>query len=475
MIVDRPIYHYARVELEALTPHGIHAGRGDVTHDVLLVRDASGLPTLPGTSLAGVLRHLHEKAFGDAAAQALFGFAEGSGGQPSWLQIMAGLVHDSQDRAMEGLRDDVADDPVLAFLAEDKPLVRQRVCLDARGTAEDTGKFDTTLAPAGTRYTTFIGYWGEEGSDTQETFERLLSLLASPAFRLGHGTRSGSGAFRVQRLDVACWDLRTPEGRQAFCQRPRKRCSRDGLESVTPPKGAGEVPSVMARLPLQAEAGWRVGGGEHALGGADEQGRLPDLLPQSERCILWEGGRGRVSEPLPVIPGSALKGALAHRFVFHSRRLAGEFIEPGETETLPTQERHPLLRELFGWAGEGEDQEGQAGHLILDDLYLEAPSVARQMHNRIDRFTGGVIKGGLFEEELLWQTPLTLKVTLQEPMELSELAYQALVATFEDLVAGWLPMGAGGSRGQGVFIGCGDLSWSDGGQWLVRNKEEGVA
>ncbi len=57
MIKTRPIFYQVYVTLEAKSAHAIHTGHGDTTHDSLIVRDANGLPTLLGTSLAGILRH----------------------------------------------------------------------------------------------------------------------------------------------------------------------------------------------------------------------------------------------------------------------------------------------------------------------------------------------------------------------------------------------------------------------------------
>lgn len=474
MISARPIYHYALVELEALTPHGIQAGRGDTTHDVLLTRDPNGLPSIPATSLAGVLRHLYARAFGAEAESRLFGYAQGNQGQPSWVHFTTALVHDSSNRPREGLRADTENDDLLKFLVQSKPLVRQRVHLNARGAAAETGKFDTTLIPAGTRYSTFVGYWSDGSPEAEAAWSQLLGLLRSRGFRLGHGTRSGSGAFKVNHLHIARWDLKTPEGKKGFCQRSRQRASTKGL-TAQPLQTAADT-ALTAKLPLQAEAGWRVGGGEISLSAPNAEGRTPHLLPQSEKRIGWTNNQAHIEERIPVLPASAVKGALAHRFAFHYRCLGGEFVKPQEKQTeLEANSQCLGIQAVFGYVAESaQDGEeiAQVGQLLMDDLYLEGPAVARQMHNRIDRFTGGVIDGALFEEELLWQTPLTLTLTLLEPEKLDDRCKQALDRTLQDLAQGWLPLGASGSRGQGVFSGTGDIQWSDPTRWNSTPAEQ---
>lgn len=462
MIATRPIYHYALVELEALTAHAIQAGRGDVTHDVLLMRDHNGLPALPGSSIAGVLRSLYAKAYpaqaGQISTDELFGFASPGAGQPSWVQISAGLIHNSKNEAQEGLKANIAEDPLLATLLNAKPLVRQRVRLTERGVASDMGKFDTTLVPAGARYSTLISYWSDGSAAAEQAFTQLLGLLNSPAFRLGHSTRSGSGAFKVSRLLSQRWDLTQTADAQAFQGYQRSRNNSQGLKPLT----LTEMPAITwstAELQLTAEAGWRIGGGEQALSKPDAQGKLPDLLPQSEPVIEWQHNQARLSKRYPILPASAVKGALAHRFVYHYRRLNGDFVVANQTQALEATEQHPGIKELFGFVAKDPKDSGQVGRLIIDDIYFQQSQTSRQMHNKIDRFTGGVIAGALFEEELLWQTAVTLRLTILDSAALSSLSQQALNATLRDLENGLLPLGASSSRGQGVFVASNAMKW----------------
>lgn len=476
MNVDRSQFCLARVTLEARSAHGIHSGQGDVTHDVLLVRDANGLPALPGSSLAGVLRSACRQYIGADQADQLFGHRNrgDQDGQASFLTVGWGLVHDSQDRPVEGLRPDAADDPLLAFLLADKPLVRQRVRLAHTGTAEATGKFDVTLIPAGVRYTALISYWCDGSDRSRRHWQSLLGLLGSPVLRIGHGTRSGNGHFEVVELLQNHWDLRTQAGREGFAMRPRSRAERQGLthagqaEAFEPGEPATALPplGLQVRLDLVAEGGWRVGGGERSISGTAYD-KEPDLLPQHEVCVRWQDGRARLDEARQsyhLLPGSALKGALRHRVAYHYRCLTGAFAGADVASSSP--ESCPAVQQLFGHA-EGND--GLAGVLGFHDLLLEDAATTQLMHNRIDRFTGGVINGALFSEEVLWQTRLGLRIAILPGAErVDAVAWRALEHTLDDLANGWLPLGANGSRGLGVFSSIDDsgAQWSDDGQWI---------
>lgn len=466
---DQPIYHLALLTLEALSAHGIRSGDADFVQDVVLLRDANGLPALPGTSLAGVLRHLFEREAGEEAGKRLFGFAGSTDGQGSRVHIGWALVHDSHNRAIEGLREDLAEDVVLQELSKPHPIVRQRVRLDARGTAAGTGKFDVSLLPAGTRYSTLIGYWSDGSAEAEGDWQQLLALLHSPLLRIGHSTRAGAGHFVVRSLQAQRWDLRDASERVAYMKRPRTR-----MEARSLPDCAVSTAhtALSLELDLRSESGWRIGGGDVAIG--FEPGDLPDLLPQSEWRIEWQAERGRIGERINLLPATAIKGALLHRFAFHYRCLSKNWVS---TEVIEAHQEE-AVRSLFGHAGnDRESDEGQAGLMLIEDLFLEGSTVTSQMHNRIDHFTGGVMDGGLFEEGLLWRTPVRLKIVFQHGERLQKIdaaSRQALQRTLDDLASGLLPLGAGGSRGQGVFLASDPVQWpaqwSDGGKWI----QEGV-
>lgn len=471
MIESRPIYCFARLVLEAESEHGVHSGQGDATHDVLLVRDANGLPALPGTSLAGVLRHAYAERHGERDTARLFGQA-GAHAQPSWLTVAWGLVHDGNDQPCEGLLAEVgADDPLLQRLLAAKPLVRPRVRLQHTGTADNQGKFDVTRVPAGVRYGSWLGYWCDGSPASRAQWTQLLALLRARTLRIGHGTRSGAGRFRVEALATASWDLRTQAGREAFAKRPRSRRETHGLQAESL---ADARAGLHVQLTLKAEAGWRVGGGERSLQDHGED-REPDLLPQHSMRVHWtRDGRARLDEQRYLLPGSALKGALRHRVAYHHRCLTQDWATAGQEPASCAPESCPAVVELFGQAPENatSEKQGRAGLLVFRDVLLENAQPKMLMHNRIDRFTGGVMHGALFSEEVLWQTQLSLRIDLVGGKRLDEVsvqARQALQRALEDLAFGRLPLGAAGSRGLGVFVdesGAGP-QWSDGGQWLA--------
>ena len=91
-------------------------------------------------------------------------------------------------------------------------------------------------------------------------------------------------------------------------------------------------------------------------------------------------------------------------------------------------------------------------------------------HNSIDRFTGGVRKGALYSEELLYQPSFSLKLWLTTGAKLSPAMHKALEDTFNDLKVGLLPMGAGSGRGTSLVMHDTAQKWLVNGD-LIETQE----
>jgi CRISPR/Cas system CMR subunit Cmr4 (Cas7 group RAMP superfamily) len=80
-----------RGTLEFTTPFLVGAGRkGDVA-DAVFVADPNGLPAIPGSSLAGVLRARFQERHGEEATNRLFGFQRKDQGEGSRWRSPGGV------------------------------------------------------------------------------------------------------------------------------------------------------------------------------------------------------------------------------------------------------------------------------------------------------------------------------------------------------------------------------------------------
>lgn len=525
-------FELARVTIEAAAPFAVGTGRGDDLVDMAFVLDANGLPTIPGTTLAGVLRHAlagDGDPTTDARCQSLFGYQAKRDGQASRVEVSFAHVHDQHDRPVPFRGRALEDDPVLALLATG--VRRDHVKIGERGVALDRTKFDTLLVPRGARFTFELRVDEHDArasdaarDDRDADLATLLGLMAAPGFRLGGKTRRGLGRFRIVRAASRRFDLCVTADRDAYRTLPRDL-------SVPVPAGIlqecklepTQSPLTEIRLALTAEDLLLFGGGEPtpedalAVKKDDKPQKVADLAPVRERAIEWRADgkkgqgatRGEVGAPRPYAPGTSIKGALRHRFVYHARRHARDLVAldgpaPWGVEATETPshedatDTHALVCALFGSikgrgarkderrgprsGGAPEDTSpargtGEPGRLFVDDLVLETSKPHFVEHVSIDRFAGGAVDQRLFSEAPRFGARFELRLQVDRsrlPQEHAASVGLALGDTLKDLCEGRLALGAAASRGHGYFEGRIDVADAEARKWLGLQTEEFV-
>ena len=137
-----------------------------------------------------------------------------------------------------------------------------------------------------------------------------------------------------------------------------------------------------------------------------------------------------------IIPGSSLKGVLRNRITYIARKLKGKF----------------LLDNIFGSVGKGKDK-GNCGHIIVKDTVVgnkeNNENVPLQHRIHVDKFTGGVMTGGLFSEKNI-VGDLKLEIMVSENPYTDEAAGLLLLA-LRDLSAGLFNIGSGYNIGKGYI------------------------
>lgn len=466
--------YVARVVLEAVTPLSVTTGANEGVFDTRLVRDADGLPAIPGTTLAGVLRSHARRILGEGFEADAFGArpTDGRGPMRSRIEISWARLHGADDRPAP-LRTDVSQDALLAVLADgpaSEPVVRDRVRLNHLGVADAAGrgKFDRSILPKGARFTFDLRWWSTGSDHDRGAWRKLLGLLHLDSFAVGGATRSGLGRLTpvTGRLRSACFDLSTRDGISSFeaARHPEtgwlaalereckpQECQPDGpAEQREPPEEAKRADEELRRVEfsLEPQDYLRVGGTGVDAARSDVGGKQPDLRPLTERVIVWQDGRGDFETWL-IVPGSAIKGALRHRSVFHLGRILKQFAEKtaGRIGDRVREAEEELFGSVKGRTG------GRAGRVTVEDAYLQPSSASNfstMAHNSLDRFTGGVRDGFLFTEELPWRLGL-IPVRIRIAAGASQDAARALDMALADLQEGRLTLGAGGGRGHGTL------------------------
>lgn len=457
--LDEKLYYYAEITVEALSPLVLASGKSGNFFDVELVRDANGLPAIPGTTIAGILRHAVQELNGKNGinvANELFGFQNGDEGRRSSVEVSWAYVHDSENKYHKSFypREKIEKDLILneLYMTDNPAFKRDHVRLSEKGTTFETGKFDRYFVPTGSRFTFSIGLWS---NNENENWDKLLNILASPLFRIGAAGRTGYGKIDVIGIKIPdknknYFDLSNDDDIEAF-----RKCnfstSLDKESKLDNSIGKEE-------LELSFPLGFRIGGGSKSF--LENNKHPADSLPYSEKVIKWneENGKGMFDERWVItIPGASVKGALRHRAAYHLAR---------KKMTWTEEQKDDGLSELFGYAADENNSEnkGKAGKIWFSDLYLDLNKNKTKTYplsrNSIDRFTGGTKDGALFQEENAYspynsenQKFETYTMTIYYDSSIKDsIEYKAFDWAVKDLKAGRLAIGGGSGHGLGFSL-----------------------
>lgn len=449
--MERTDYTYrniAQITLETATPILVGTGRGDLITDALAVKDINGLPYLPATSIAGVLRHSLQ--LDEEEDRRFFGFQDKKGGQGSLVIFTDGVMVGKEGKAMDGLQNIDWSDPFYEAY-RDLP-VRQHVRIGDKGVTENTGKFDNEVVYQGTRFVFEIEM--VTTSSSQDVFKKVVNQLHDETLRLGSNTRSGYGKVRVVDVDCksACLDLKKPEDLNAYLTKPASLAEQwtRWQPFDKPNTDFDKEQWIQYRLELKPVDFFMIGSG---LGDNDA-----DNTPMAELIVEWDNdGKPHLSKnPLVLIPGSSVKGALAHRTAYRYNKLKKRYIGNPEAKTGGENE---AVAAIFG---RGKDAGSiTRGCMLIDDIIQSEMKSKLFFHNKIDAFTGGTIDGALFQEKAVQgkdrkdcQYTLNLYVsTAAFKDDTDGKVREAFELSLQDLCRGMLPLGGATARGYGMFEG----------------------
>jgi CRISPR/Cas system CSM-associated protein Csm3 (group 7 of RAMP superfamily) len=485
--------------LEAETPLSVGGGGQGLITDRLIAKNAAGFAYIPGTGLAGALRHSLSPLIGNEKLNDLFGFSIKSQGQGSRVIINSAhlLGHDGKT-ILEGIPEvDLSHEYYRAFNVLPE---RDYVRINEKGTAEIRGKFDAELLYKGVRFVTSIELFSNTKDDAE--WEMLINQLQHPSFRIGGGTRKGYGKLKVIRIAYQVCDLSAEAGFKKYLESDNslnlpKDVSWEGTKKAKPGKQGYKQFS----LTLKAKDFFLFGAGY----GDDEA----DATYKTEKYFDWNSNVPRLTENAYIlIPATSVKGALRHRVSFHYNKLTEAFADKMNNENddlegaallaniserinvsenidspesiqaalnrlneLQFEDVNPkvntkqkpksenaAVNALFGFANDNEQNSGQRGNLFIQDIYLKPAEGNHEKvfdHVRIDRYTGGASDGALFQEKTIAHKnqELNFEILIHANALKDDNIIKAWENTLDDLCNGRLALGGRSTKGHGLFSG----------------------
>ena len=432
-------YRYlARFIVEGETPIMIGSGEKGILTDHLLMRDMNGLPYIPGTALTGVLRHmLTDELQDENIINSLFGFHKGKDGCGSRIIFSEARIVGENKKVVDGL---ALPSKTISSLFKTLP-IRQHVLIKANGSTTKGGKFDEEIVYKGTRFCFEVELIVKHEYE-KELFRSILSNIGKDSFRIGGSTRKGFGKLSVIESKIIGLDLTKEQDLKSYIEKTSSlndpfwnNIKNEGIE-----KKQNDLESISINLKVK----------DFLLSGSGFGNEDADATPMMEDVLIWKDEIPQL-ERFFVIPGASIKGALAHRTIFHYFLKKRENLEELFEESRLLLENESLCKkELFGSV---KEEEASIGNVIISDIYIPCNTASKEIqpHVVIDAFTGGAVKGKLFQEELLstnQKIPLNIQIVNKK---YSPHVRESFIEAINDLKNGMLPLGAATTRGHGTF------------------------
>lgn len=423
-----------RITIEAATPLSVGCGKKNITTDAVIATDVNGLPYIPGTSLAGVLRHAMAEIDMEKTER-LFG----SQNLGSELIFSDAVLVGEDGNAIDGLCTDLES----TYYQRYKNLpIRQHVRIGHNGTTSNTGKYDGEVVYKGTRFVFDIENISNEINDNDVL--SLLQKMVNDTFRIGSGTRNGFGAIKIVRAKSMTFDLADRVQMLAYIKHSSSLASSFEGKDISIDKPVCKC--TQYSVTLKPDDFFMFGAGH---GDSDA-----DMTSVHEDVVIWNNGKPEFCSETILIPATSLKGALAHRTAYYYNKLQGVYADNITEEEFKqhTGDNNLAVRELFGSTTNGITR----GNVIFSDIIEQTDILYKVLpHVAIDRFTNAPINGALFQEkvslagEIEFKTVITLTKSIDTPNVVESFEH-----ALQDLCNGLLPLGGGVNRGNGRFTGC---------------------
>lgn len=441
----------AGIEFECTTPLSVRSGDKDVLTDSIVTKDVNMLPYIPGTAIAGIIRH----GLNLSEEDDLFYFGKEDGSRIIFSG--AHLIYDMNCVA-DGLINDTEGNKILK--AYQNLPVRQHVSINELGAARKGGKYDEEIVFKGSRFYFEIELNNDSKSLLEKhktTVKSIIDLLHKPELRIGSGSRNGYGEIKVVRSQMVVLNL---QNKDEFNLYLTKSSSLNNVQwwnkiqntIVNDNSEPNSINSEWVRKSYTLESE------DFFLFGSGFGTQETDKGPVKEDLILWESGKPDLKKECLLIPASSIKGSISHRLAYNYNLINETFAEDIGKKGFDSYsgENNKAVQIVFGSSGKDKSK-ATRGKIIFSDIIEETKYEEKIMnHVAIDQFTGGAMGGALFNESVIYtdnkfNTTLYFHKDLFNKSKTEDNVVEALEQTIKDFENGLIPFGAGNGRGFGFF------------------------
>ncbi len=406
--------HIISYQITAVCTEPLHVGGNRARSGSVLVHPVKNVPFIQATGIAGVLRDYLEDE----------------------RELQEQMFGKSADGTDTGSRVRVSD---AFFCGTVVPMeLRPRVKINretgtcqsvqTKGTGSWSGqKFETESVAAGSEFT-FSLYLYEREHEYEAALERILGALHAGNIQLGGQKSNGCGYVRFLTVVKTDYDMKNAEDRKLWSKESKAGVSiLDALEK--------QISTLDQRIHFELD------------GEIDSALLVRAIAAQDYNEEAQSAEQMRTADGRLLVPATSVKGVVRSQM----EKIA-------KFKGLPESE----LERIFGKSAEKEEK-GYLGFIHFFDTVIEGKERPAQKRIHIDKFTGGVMYGGLFHE-----TPAAGRLQIRADLENEDKrAAGLLLMALRDLGLGILPLGSGGSIGRGFLTGT-ELRIKDGTELIAK-------
>lgn len=411
MAVDMKYQKIIKYLVKAVCAQPLHIGSASGDKEEVLVHPADDRPFIQASSLSGVLRQYCEKLHGPKQAESLFGarrLEEGanSSDKASKVRFSDGIFSD------EGL--------ILELRPRLKINQETGTCDDSmiKGTDMRSGhKFNMEYIGAGAEFE-FSVYLFDES--LQKELEETLAAVHQEGVQLGGQKSNGCGFLNLKSLNRITFDLSQREDRRRWAD-----------EDILPENEYEDILSHI-RTPQETVMAYEV----TVEGSTEGELLVKSIAVQDYGKDAPDSMNIRNAAKQYIVPGSSLKGALRSQM----EKIASYI------------DNQRIIDETFGTAGNSQNG-GRAGNIVFYDTVVgnrEDNDLARARNRiHIDKFTGGVMHGALFNEKNV-SGAVHFRIVIYD-RNTPDSTCGLLLMALRDMAIGMMSIGGGFHVGKGII------------------------
>ncbi|WP_020155443.1 RAMP superfamily CRISPR-associated protein [Caldibacillus debilis] len=409
-----------------------HAGISHASKDVSINKYVT-VPYIPGTSLAGVFRnYLSEEGRENKLVEHMFG------------KKIKGL--NSSDATISKLYVYDAD---MIDQKQNPTFIRDGVKLDPdTKTSVDKGKYDYEIVSENTEFSLRLELVLRE-CDPIEHMEKilyhLLKALQDQKIFIGAKKQRGFGRIELQDVKILRLDFRDPARKREFLDEWIKFDWKSfkgntELEQLNHQNVSIDAPKkkvIKVKVPLKNEY---------------------SLMIRDYRNVYKDNASGKknsqdymqlCSNGMPVIPGTSWAGAIRARMRCILKDL---YRSAGLDEESSITKSEEKINDFFGFVDESKNI-AKTSKIRFYESKLDGGTMIMQNRIKIDRYTGGTVRGALFNELPVYHGHTDLVMEIEADENEVEPDLGLLLLALKDLMNGYLSIGGETNIGKGIFSG----------------------